>query len=137
MIGGLRLAATRPILSGVLFGLLAFKPQLGVLVPIALVAAGLWRTIAAAVATVLVCIVASSLAYGVGLWPLFAHSLVDYAGGFHPVVAYMPTLYANAIMFGAPPLIALCVSSASPSPSPMSCGARSATGRPRALARCC
>ncbi len=109
MIGGLRLAASRPILSGVLFGLLAYKPQLGVLVPVALVAAGLWRTIAAAAATVVVCIVASSLVYGVGLWPLFAHSIFEYAGGFHPVAAYMPTIYANAIMFGAPPLAAMAV----------------------------
>src|SRR5437763_6149668 len=38
MVGGLRLLPTRPALAGVLFGLLTYKPQLGVLVPVALVA---------------------------------------------------------------------------------------------------
>ena len=39
MLGGLALAERRPIAAGVLLGLLAYKPQLGVLVPVALVAA--------------------------------------------------------------------------------------------------
>jgi hypothetical protein len=37
----------RPILSGVLFGLLAYKPQLALVMPIALLAAGQWRTVIA------------------------------------------------------------------------------------------
>jgi hypothetical protein len=101
-IGGLRLAASRPILSGVLFGLLTFKPQLGVLVPFALVAAGLWRTIASALATVAVLIVASSLAFGPAIWLAWARSLVDYGRRFNPVLEYMPTLLANAKLLGAP-----------------------------------
>ena len=42
----------RPWLAGVLFGLLAYKPQLGLMIPVALLAAGRWRTIVAATATV-------------------------------------------------------------------------------------
>jgi alpha-1,2-mannosyltransferase len=101
MIGGLRLLPTRPALAGVLFGLLAYKPQLGVLVPVALIAMGAWRAIAAAAATVLVGVVASGCVYGFALWGLWAHALFEYATRFHPVVAYMPTIYANAIMLGA------------------------------------
>ncbi len=114
MIGGLRLAASRPILSGILFGLLAFKPQLGVLVPVALIAAGLWRTIASAVATVLVGALASSLAFGFEVWPTWARSILDYGARFDLVVGLMPTIYANALEAHAPRSVALvaqlCVS---------------------------
>lgn len=43
----------RPWLAGILFGLLAYKPQLGVMVPIVLLATGRWRTLAGAALTVL------------------------------------------------------------------------------------
>jgi hypothetical protein len=114
MIGGLRLAAGRPALAGVLFGLLAFKPQLGVLVPFALLAAGLWRTIAAACVTFVVGVVVSSLVFGPSLWLVWLHSIVAYGKDFTPVVDYMPTVQANAMMLGASNNLALlaqlCVS---------------------------
>lgn len=102
MVGALRLLPTRPALAGVLFGLLAYKPQLGVLVPIALLAMQSWRALGAAAATALVGFVASGLVYGFALWALWVHSIFEYATRFHPVVGYMPTIYANAIMLGAP-----------------------------------
>jgi len=107
MVGGLRLLPTKPALAGVLFGLLTFKPQLGVLVPVALVAMGAWRAIAAAVATALAGVLVSSLVYGFALWPLWAHALVEYAHRFPPVIDYMPTIEANSAMLGAPPALAL------------------------------
>ena len=103
MIGGLRLLPTRPAWAGVLFGLLAYKPQLGVLVPVALLAMGSWRALSAATATVLASVLFSGWLYGFELWPLWAHSLVDYARRFPPVFAYMPTIEANARMLGASP----------------------------------
>ena len=42
----------RPLLAGLLFGLLAYKPQFGVLIPLVLIATWRWRTVAAAVGTV-------------------------------------------------------------------------------------
>jgi hypothetical protein len=101
MIGGLRLLPSQPALAGVLFGLLTYKPQLGVLLPVALVAMGCWRAIASAVATFALTVIASGLIYGFPLWGLFAHALVEYATRFHPVVGYMPTIFANAVMLGA------------------------------------
>ncbi len=95
MVGGLRLASARPWISGLLFGLLTFKPQLGVLIPIALIAAGLWRTIAATAMTALACGIASSLAFGFDLWPAWLQSLRGYAGGYDVVVDLMPTISAN------------------------------------------
>lgn len=66
--GGLLLAGRRPVLSGVLLGLLTTKPHLGLLVPICLVAAGQWRTIAAATLTALLMVAASIAAFGVSSW---------------------------------------------------------------------
>lgn len=45
LFGGLMAADKRPILAGLLLGLLTIKPQLGILVPVCLIAAGYWRTI--------------------------------------------------------------------------------------------
>ena len=58
----------RPAVAGVLFGLLAYKPQLGLAVPLALAAAGRWRVFAAASATVLGFAAAATLAFGTGIW---------------------------------------------------------------------
>ena len=68
MIGGLRCAATRPILAGVMLGLLTYKPHLGALMPVALIAARLWPALVATIATGVASVVASSLAFGAGRW---------------------------------------------------------------------
>ena len=43
--GALHLLDRRPWLAGVLIGCLAYKPQFGVLIPVALLAGGRWSTI--------------------------------------------------------------------------------------------
>lgn len=68
LLGGLRLIDRRPLLAGVLLGLLCFKPQLGLLIPVALAAARLWRPFLSAAATVTFLILASVLAFGVDSW---------------------------------------------------------------------
>jgi hypothetical protein len=112
MLGGLRLAGSRPIVAGVLFGLLAYKPQLGLLLPVALISAGLWRSIAAAAVTCAVCAIASSWAFGADIWPVWLHQMVDYSGHFDPLNYLMPTIAANARMVGLPARIALVVQAA-------------------------
>ena len=47
--GGLCLIERRPFVAGVLFGLMTYKPQLGLLIPVALLAGRAWWTIAGAV----------------------------------------------------------------------------------------
>jgi alpha-1,2-mannosyltransferase len=64
----------RPLLAGVLFGLLAYKPQFGLLIPVALLAAGQWRTILVAGVTVTALVIASVAAFGTDIWWLFAAS---------------------------------------------------------------
>ena len=54
----------RPILGGLLFGALSFKPQLGLLIPIALAAGGRWRAFAAAAASSLGLLTGALLLFG-------------------------------------------------------------------------
>jgi hypothetical protein len=64
----------RPILSGVLFGLLAYKPQLALVMPFALLAGGQWRSVLAAGITVMALVGLTALIFGGDLWPAFAAS---------------------------------------------------------------
>lgn len=64
----------RPLLSGLLFGLLAYKPQFALVIPIALLAAAQWRAIFAATATVLILIGSTAYLFGIDLWFAFARS---------------------------------------------------------------
>jgi hypothetical protein len=64
----------RPILSGILFGLLAYKPQFGLLIPFALLAGAQWRTMIAAGLTVIALAGATTLAFGSEIWWVFAAS---------------------------------------------------------------
>lgn len=71
---GLALLKPRPVLAGVLLGLLAYKPQFGALLPFALAAGGYWRTAFAAAATVIATGLASLAAFGPETWQAFAAS---------------------------------------------------------------
>ncbi len=73
--GALLLMQSSPLVAGCLIGLLAFKPHLGILLPIVLVACGHWRTIAAATFTVVVLAVLSWSAFGLDSWVAFFQSL--------------------------------------------------------------
>jgi len=64
----------RPLFAGVLFGLLAYKPQFGVMIPLALAASGRWRSFAAAAATVALLVLATILAFGTPVWQAFIDS---------------------------------------------------------------
>ena len=64
-----------PIASGVFLGLLAYKPQFGILFPFVLIATGQWRVIASATATVALIAFASTLAFGPQIWMAFLHSV--------------------------------------------------------------
>lgn len=65
----------RPILAGVLFGLLSCKPQLGLLVPIALLCGRCWTALVAAAATTLAFATLSLLCFGAEAWLAFWNNL--------------------------------------------------------------
>jgi hypothetical protein len=73
--GALHLLDRRPWLAGVLIGLLAYKPQFGVLIPVALLAGGRWNTIGAAAATVAALAAISFVTLGSSVWHAFADSM--------------------------------------------------------------
>jgi hypothetical protein len=64
----------RPVLAGILFGLLAYKPQFGLLIPFALLAGGHWRIMIAASLTVIALAAATTWAFGAEIWWVFAAS---------------------------------------------------------------
>jgi hypothetical protein len=61
----------RPALAGVLFGLVAYKPQFGLLIPLVLIVSGRWRAFAAAAVTVAVLALATLIAFGPETWRAF------------------------------------------------------------------
>jgi hypothetical protein len=63
----------RPILSGICLGLLSYKPQYGLLFPVALIAAAQWRAFVAAGVTVVALAFVSWLAFGTESWQAFFH----------------------------------------------------------------
>jgi hypothetical protein len=73
--GGVMLLGTRPYLAGVLFGLLAYKPQFGILIPVALLMGWHWRAIYAAGITVVLTALASYKFFGEETWLAFLGSL--------------------------------------------------------------
>ena len=72
--GALLLLDRRPITSGVLIGLLAYKPQFGVLIPLMLLATARWTVVAAASATVLAACTVTLSMFGTKVWVAFAAS---------------------------------------------------------------
>ena len=64
-------AARKPLIAGLCFGLLAYKPQLGLLIPLALLAAGQWSAFAAAALTVVGFSGIATAAFGLPLWRAF------------------------------------------------------------------
>jgi hypothetical protein len=104
--GALALLDDRPILAGILFGLLAYKPQFGLLIPIALLAEMRWRTIAAAALTVAVLAATVTVLFGAGVWHAFLEStaftrsvvLEDGGAGFFKI----QSVFAWVRMWGGP-----------------------------------
>lgn len=104
-VGGLALTKTRPILAGILFGLLTFKPHLGLLIPLVLLIEKQWRTIAAAAITSLALAGLSIALYGTAPWHDFLTITRDYQlfllesfKGFY--AAMMPGLFASFRLIG-------------------------------------
>lgn len=93
-------------LAGLCFRLLAFRPQLGLLVPFALAAGGYWRGFASAAACVIVVTVLSVFTFGVADWQGFLaatsfsqHAILDQdAVGYHK----MTSVFAASRLWGLP-----------------------------------
>jgi hypothetical protein len=69
----------RPIVAGVFIGCLTYKPQWGILLPIALIAAKEWRIMGSAVAMTALLVAASIAIFGIGPWEAFPRELLAQA----------------------------------------------------------
>jgi alpha-1,2-mannosyltransferase len=76
LIGGLLSLERRPLLAGMLFGILTVKPQLGVLLPVLLILERRWLTIASAVATTCILVALTSMLFGWHIWIEFYGKIV-------------------------------------------------------------
>ena len=109
LVGGARLLGARPIYAGVLFGLLSYKPQLGMLVPVALLAAGQWRCIAAATATAVLLAATTAVVFGGSVWPAWLAALPEYQEMFAQATQghrMMATVLTNLQALGMPVRVA-------------------------------
>ncbi len=76
LLGGALLVLDRtPVAAGILFGLLAYKPQFGVMIPLVLIVTGRWRAFASACATVLALMLVTTLAFGPDVWRHFINAM--------------------------------------------------------------
>jgi arabinofuranan 3-O-arabinosyltransferase len=73
--GALLFMQRRPLLAGGLIGLLSFKPHLGILFPLVLIAGGYWRVIGAAAVATAMLVAASSAVFGIDTWGAFIDAL--------------------------------------------------------------
>jgi alpha-1,2-mannosyltransferase len=104
--GGLVVLDRRPLVAGILFGLMAYKPQFGLMIPIALAAGGYWRSFAAAAVTAVLLTLVTTLVFGLQVWHAFfvgaefTRTVVLEQGdtGWHKI----QSIFSWARMWGAP-----------------------------------
>lgn len=104
-LGAWRLLDKRPLLAGVLTGLMVVKPHLAILMPLMFLLRREWQAMAAAAATVGILIAASALVFGPELWLTYLAqttgdqlALVEASRAFF--VKMMPTLTPALIANG-------------------------------------
>jgi len=72
--GALVVLDRRPIIAGLLLGLLVYKPQYGLLIPLVLAVSGRWKCFASAAITVALLTLATTITFGAGVWHAFLAS---------------------------------------------------------------
>jgi hypothetical protein len=108
----LALMERRPQSSGILLGLLTFKPQIGILFPLALLVSRKWSVVISATATSAVLIVTSTVVFGYQGWPSFIHVLIDRGPSLSPISQMsmrLESVYGFLWLAGISPSIAWAV----------------------------
>jgi len=110
LVGGFALTKRRPILAGILLGVLTYKPQFWLMVPIALIAARQWKTLAAALGSAALLALTSLVVLGPGPWQDWLSLMTAPSALFEhwQTLARLngQSLYACATLLGASPLFA-------------------------------
>ena len=117
-VGALRALPTRPVLAGILAGMLTIKPQLGLLLPLLMLATSAWRAIGAAIITALAMVALSVVAFGTAPWHTyltetmpFQWQFIELMNGFYRF--QMITPYTALYFVGVPAQAALAIQIAS------------------------
>jgi hypothetical protein len=99
--GGLIQLDRRPLLAGVLFGVLSVKPQLGVLLPLMLALTGRWRTIVSAAITISALLALTNVIFGADAWTAYVNDAMPiqtrvFLRDYENFMTHMPTAFMNA-----------------------------------------
>lgn len=109
---GLLWLPNRPTLAGIAFGLLTFKPHLGVLIPLALIATRQWRVIVVAGITGLALYATSYLVFGKATFIAFVDAVPqvsEWLGSNFIPHRKSPTFFAFAMLAGQSTAFAYCL----------------------------
>ena len=109
---GFRLLAARPLLAGLIFGVLSFKPQFALMVPVALLALRQWRAMLGAAASAASLAAVSAMMFGPQLWLWWldraAFSYRDSSSQWASFERmWGNSVYACAALLHVPPTVAL------------------------------
>jgi hypothetical protein len=108
--GGFYNLTNRPMMAGILIGLLSYKPQLGLIIPLALLSGRHYLVFASAATTVLIINAFAFKSFGLATYQAFfhnlknAHALIDQ--GLLPLYK-MPSFFAAMRYLGIPSSVAL------------------------------
>ncbi|GJL95175.1 MAG: hypothetical protein DHS20C05_15800 [Hyphococcus sp.] len=100
---------SRPIFAGIAAGLLTYKPQLGLLIPLAYLAGGCWRAFISAALTAIGLAAISLAAFGIETWAAFFDSILNTSALVTSKafpLAKMATPYTAALFAGLPVVVA-------------------------------
>jgi alpha-1,2-mannosyltransferase len=108
---GVGLLDRRPLLAGLMFGLLSFKPQFFLMVPVVLLARSAWRASFMAAATVLVMAAASLILFGPGIWTGWFEAIARTTSDADPRWFLLGRLWGESVytcawLLGASPSVA-------------------------------
>jgi len=102
----LYLLERKPILAGVLIGMLSIKPQLALLFPVALIAAQAWRSLLVAIMTGVCTMVVSTAVLGLPTLEAWLQSMglakTFLETGGNNFWSKMPTIFSFLLLLGAP-----------------------------------
>ena len=114
LIGGFRLLDKQPVLGAIALGALSYKPQLWLMVPVALAARRAWRPLFLACVTASVLVLASVTFFGLDAWRLWLDETVRaqdpaYNAWFKDTFLRGYSIYVAAALLGADERIAWAV----------------------------
>jgi hypothetical protein len=106
--GATLLIDRRPFVAGLLFGALCYKPHFGLLIPVALIAAGRWRAVAGAAVSATALVGLSVAVFGIEPWQAFIAAFTGsralYEAGKVDFATFVSSFGAVRLMGGGPAL---------------------------------